>query len=188
MRQANTCIVRAGCLISARHADHRHTRPRRRSLFSRNLLRIHRNHHRGNLFQHLHDRIPGGHHRSILSRTDREHDLPANRQLRHQPRRRGIQPTTHPRLRDRRTLPHPFKLALEPTARRLPRVPWRARHRRHRHPRPHQTSPLARRHARLCHDRTQCRTSHRNRTQRAIDEGHGLCEGSFNAQSLPLER
>ena len=52
---------------------------------------------RGGL-QHLDDRLPGDPHRSVVSRADRLHDLPAHRQLRDQPGGRRVAPPVAQRV------------------------------------------------------------------------------------------
>ena len=84
------------------------TRPpctRRRLRLSRLRLRrrIPPDPRRGRL-QHLHDRIPGDTHRPVLRRPDSRADLPAHRELWHQPAGLGVTRDTGVRVRRARTL------------------------------------------------------------------------------------
>ena len=49
------------------------------------------------VFNTVHDRLPGDPHRSLVPRADRDPHLPADRQLRHQRRGRGVAPSRMPR-------------------------------------------------------------------------------------------
>ena len=91
----------AGAAGPARRDDHRRRRageamtpallaPGGRPRVPRRCVRGRRRGVRRGRLQHDHDRLPGGPHRSVLPRPDRRHDLPAHRQLRRQPRGRGV--------------------------------------------------------------------------------------------------
>ena len=87
------------------------------------------------LLQHLDDRLPGDHHRSLLCRPDHHLHLPAYRQCRHQ--RRGHREHQPGRARRGAARRHhrARQLARGQAARRLAEEPQSARHLRRRHAR-----------------------------------------------------
>ena len=121
-------------------------RPRGRRRLCRNGLRRRRRAPRRGRLQHLDVRLPGDHHRPLVLRPDRRHDLPADRQLRRQRRGRRVGPPLGRGPRGARDLPGALQLARRREPRRLPRPPRRPGDQRRRHPRADPPPPKPRGH------------------------------------------